>query len=98
MAYRITYESVEKPKSRFRLGRKGWVATALVLVLVLGAMAVKNSGLDFVKTYLLPGDPAVTAAALEDLAEDLQQGESLIAAFRAFCEEIIEHGTKMQLS
>ena len=98
MAYCITYESVKKPKSRFRLGRKGWVAIALVLVLVLGAMAVKSSGLDFVKTYLLPGDPAVTAAALEDMAEDLRQGESLFAALREFCEEIVEHGSKMQVS
>ena len=98
MAYRITYESVKKRKNRFRLDRRSWIATALVVVLVFGAMALKSSGLDFVKNYLLPGDPAVTAAALENMAEDLRQGESIIAAFQAFCEEIIEHGTKIQLS
>ena len=98
MAYRITYEFVGKRKNRFQVGRKGWISSTLVLALVFGAMTLKNNGLDFVKTYLLPGNPTVTAAALENMAEDLRQGESFIAAFRAFCEEIMEHGSKIQVS
>ena len=96
MGYRITYESVGKKRKSLGPGHKRTLTGVLVLVLVLGAMGIKSSGLDFVKNYLLPGDPAVTAAALEEMAEDLRQGESIVSAFRAFCEEIIENGKKME--
>ena len=41
--------------------------------------------------YLLPGDPAVTAAALENMAADLKAGQSVRDAITAFCAEIIAH-------
>jgi hypothetical protein len=42
-----------------------------------------------VQEVLLPGDPAVTAAALENMTEGLRSGESLLDAVTAFCREII---------
>lgn len=96
MGYRITYESVGKRKRVLRPPQNRMIVGGLVLVLVFGAMSIKSNGLEFVKNYLLPGDPAVTAAALEEMAEDLRQGESIVSAFREFCEEIIENGKKME--
>ena len=39
---------------------------------------------------LLPGDAAVTASALEDLARDLREGEKLSFALESFCKKVIE--------
>ena len=41
---------------------------------------------------LLPGDPEVTATALERLVETVSEGESIQTALTEFCREIIEHG------
>lgn len=38
---------------------------------------------------LLPGDPEVTAAALETLCHDLKNEVSIRAAFTTFCQTII---------
>jgi len=93
MSYRITYPSFGEEKKQ-PIAKRGWTgvaAAAFVAVLVIGAIAVKNTGLTWVKTYLLPGDPAVTAAALDGMVEDLRNGESIGEAVKTFCEEIIAH-------
>ena len=93
MSYRITYPSFGEEK-KLPVRRERWAgvaAVALVVILVFGAIAVKNTGLTWVQTYLLPGDPAVTAAALDGMVEDLRNGESLGEAVKTFCEEIIAH-------
>jgi hypothetical protein len=93
MSYRIEYGSggeLRKPCKKKGL----WARVAVVicvLSLVAGAMTIKNTGLSWVKTVLLPGDPAVTAAALENMAESIREGESLVDAVTAFCREIIEN-------
>ena len=96
MGYKIMYASFGEEK-KMPKGRGSWnkvAALLLVAVLLLGAMTVKNKGLRWVKDYLLPGDPAVTAAALEDMVTDLREGDSLFDAVTAFCREIMAHGTK----
>ena len=94
MSYRIRYPSFEKEKMylKGKHRRAGVVAGILTLILFFGAMSVKHKGLRWVQTYLLPGDPAVTAAALEDLAADLKEGENLKDAISDFCREIMAHG------
>lgn len=93
MSYRITYPSFgeEKKQPPAKRGWTGVVSAALVAALVFGAIAVKNRGLTWVQAYLLPGDPAVTAAALDGMVEDLRSGESITEAVKAFCQEIIAH-------
>lgn len=93
MSYRITYPSFGEEKKQ-PIAKRGWTgvaAAALVAALVFGAIAVKNTGLTWVQTYLLPGDPAVTAAALDGMVEDLRNGKSLGEAVKDFCQEIIAH-------
>ncbi len=94
MSYRVVYGSfhrdqpvkAKKPRSR------GAVAAVIVAVLVFGAMTVRLRGLPWVKEFLLPGDPEVTAMALEGLVQDLREGDTFGEAVTAFCREIMEHG------
>lgn len=92
MAYRISYDSVGKYRQKKEKNRKGIFIAVLVLVLVIGAITVKSVGLTWVQEVLLPGDPAVTAAALEGMVENLRNGENLYDAITAFCREIIKYG------
>lgn len=98
MAYNIRYVSFgeEKKQPKEAQWRKRIGAGLLIVVLLIGAMTVKHRGLPWVTEYLLPGDPAVTAAALEEMVMDLRDGESLHDAVTAFCREIMEHGAKDQ--
>ena len=98
MAYSIRYVSFgeEKKQPKNQKWHKKWIAASLILLLVVGAMAVKLGGLPWITDYLLPGDPAVTAAALEDMVTDLKEGDNLYDAVRSFCREIMDHGSKDQ--
>ena len=92
MGYRIEYDGIGIQKRRGEIKWRGWITLVCVLLLVVGAITVKTVGLQWVQEVLLPGDPDVTAAALEGLVDDLRQGDALGQAIRAFCEEIIANG------
>lgn len=91
MGYQIRYNNVGKLPKTCRRSWTGWVAGFLVLVLLAGAITVKAVGLRWVEEVLLPGDPAVTAAALEAMAEELHAGKPLGEAITGFCEEIMRY-------
>lgn len=93
MGYRITYENGTIRKKTVRTWRIHWkrwsvamasVALALMLILPGGRLAIRD--------LLLPGDEAVTAAALEGMIEDIQDGDSVGEALETFCREILTHG------
>ena len=46
---------------------------------------------NWVQEFLLPGDPAVTAAALENMVDNIKDGNSIAEAVTAFCREIVEN-------
>ena len=92
MGYRIEYGDMKVHKYRRRAKWGSWIAFACVILLVAGAITVKTVGLTWVQEVLLPGDPVVTAAALDGLVEDLRQGDTLGQAIKAFCQEIMENG------
>ena len=92
MGYQIRYDAIGIQNRKGRDKLRGWIASICVLLLIAGAITVKTVGLTWVQEVLLPGDPDVTAAALEGMVEDLRQGDSLGQAIRAFCEEIIANG------
>ena len=96
MGYRIEYNNIGRHGTKKTNKRAACIAAVLVLSLVFGAIAIKSIGLTWVKEVLLPGDPDVTAAALEALAEDLRNGESIADAVKAFCQEIVNHGTVLE--
>lgn len=91
MAYRIDYGSGSNQRKPLRKNIPAPVIkTALfVLALVAGAMAMKVVGLSWVRDVLLPGDPEITATALQNMTDNLRSGESLLDAVTTFCREII---------
>ena len=91
MAYRIQYDQVKAPAAG-KMDKRGWAAVMMVALAIAAAVTVKVVGLTWVQEVLLPGDPAVTAAALEGVVEDLKAGEGLLAALTAFCRYIMANG------
>ncbi len=91
MGYRIEYgsSSVQR-KPLKRKPHYAAIATAVgVLSLVFLAIAIKHAGLTWVRDVLLPGDPAITAAALENMVDSMRSGSSIAEAVTAFCQEIL---------
>ncbi len=95
MGYRIEYDAgtavTERTKSKDRKPKIKTAALLLVAGLVAGTL-VWPKGRAWARDLLLPGDEAVTAQALEDLAEDLAEGGPVSEAVEAFCRQIIENG------
>lgn len=91
MAYRVEYKSFgeEKKQTKAQNHKRAIIAASLVLALTGGALTVKLTGLPWIQKYLLPGDPDVTAAALEQMVEDLRSGSNIGDAVTSFCKEIM---------
>ena len=90
MAYRIKYNLVGPDRKTTQKSKRTWM---IVTALGIGGLMTIALHLPWARNLLLPGDSAVTAAALEGLAENLQQGESLMDAITVFCRNIIANGT-----
>lgn len=83
MHYRIVYG---KDKRRFPMltkRQKVMITTAAVCIAMTAVCLLWGT------QWLLPGDPQVSGAALENMADSLQNGESLADAVVAFCQEIV---------
>ena len=93
MPYRIDYLSggTRRRPLHTKLPRTAVKTAIIILALIAGALTVKIIGLPWVQEVLLPGDPAVTAAALENMTDGLRSGDSLVEAVTAFCREIIDN-------
>ena len=93
MAYRIDYSSGSL--QRKTVHRKPLVPTIktilFILALIVGAVTVKVVGFTWVRDVLLPGNPAVTATALQNMTDNLRSGDSLLDAITTFCQEIVAH-------
>ncbi len=91
MSYRIEYSTGCMERKAISKRKRRWpgIAGALGLFLVLTVLFWPQ-GRAALRDFLLPGNPAVTADALKNLAADLQSGESLSEAATAFCQQIIE--------
>ena len=88
MAYKVKY-GISRHEKKSRGGAmKKFLPVLLAMFLLLGAALATRQDISF--DWLLPGDPRVTAAALENLREDLASGEPLGEAVTAFCREIID--------
>lgn len=92
MGYRIAYENIGKRRDKKKRNWPSVIAVTCVGMLLTGAITIKSVGLKWVQEVLIPGDPAVTAAALEEMVAELRQGTSLTEAVTSFCQEIINHG------
>lgn len=90
MGYRITYEQsmIRTTFLTKRVGvrNKKWLVTIIICILI--GVTLSNGA---VRNFLLPGDPAVTQKALNDLAVNLKEGEPVSDAITAFSREILNN-------
>ena len=93
MGYRINYDQIEVKNAKQKSQKGKWISVCLIVIALICAISIKVVGLEWVQTVLLPGDPAVTAAALEGMVENLREGYSLIEAVTEFCREIVSYAT-----
>lgn len=87
MGYRVEYETPgQVPKKEKRVV----MLTAVFLVLFLLLVNLFwPQGAVLLRELALPGDAAITAAALEDLAADLGNGLEISDALESFCRKVI---------
>lgn len=90
MGYRVEYQQVKKARRGEK--RTSRLAALTVLCLFLFLLLVNGfwpRGAEALRDLLLPGDAAVTVAALEDLALELRTGEELSSALENFCRKVV---------
>ena len=99
MAYQISYGqdcATKTKKLELRLpkpGREVMLRAALVCSVILQLLTCLIPQVRLaVRNMLLPGDPEITATALERLVEAVSEGETIQTALTEFCREIIDHG------
>jgi hypothetical protein len=85
MAYKIIYPTVGKRNYPTRKPMPAWAFSGALLSAIFLVITIYNGSAN----WLLPGDPAVTEAALRKMIENLSQGEAFGDAVTAFCKEII---------
>lgn len=91
MGYQIQY-GPQKYRRREQKQRKvpKWLVIAICAALLTGGLTA--AGLDgYIRSWLLPGDPDVTGAALDQAVQNLRDGDPVGEVVTAFCEEIIAH-------
>ena len=91
MGYRVEYGPVKKVRGMEKRvsGGASLIAVCLLLFLVL-VSSFWPAGKEMLRKLIFPGDPVVTAAALEDLTESLRSGEDLSDSMAAFCIQVLE--------
>lgn len=97
MGYRVEYGPVKKVRGlEKRVSRvSSLIAVCLLLFFVL-VSSFWPAGREILQKLIFPGDPVVTAAALDDLTENLRSGEDLSDCMAAFCIQVLE-GAKLDM-
>lgn len=88
MSYRIDYQPTKKVRQLEKRTVPGAALAGVCVVLVLLALSLWPRGAEALRSLLIPGDAAVTVAALEDLAGDLRAGEGVQEALEGFCRQV----------
>jgi len=91
MGYRVEYQSVRKVRGVEK--RTSSLPALIGLCLMLFLLLVGSCwprGAQVLRGLVMPGNPSVTAAALEDFALELKAGEALPSALEGFCRRVIQ--------
>ena len=92
MSYQIQYNPDFwkcRPAKKGRLRSK---VNILGIILCVFALFISLRYGTTIKDFLIPGDPAVTTAAVDHLMDNLKEGNALKDALTDFCYEILECG------
>ena len=92
MGYRVDYGPVKQErKGRSSISRVLMLTAVCLLVFLLLVNSFWPRGAQVLRSFLLPGDAAVTAAALEDLSAALRNGEEISSALENFCRKVMDN-------
>lgn len=94
MAYQITYGPVKRKKEKQSI--KNWKIPLIVFLAVLLVSSLGALFREELLSFLLPGDPEVTAAALQTMAQQIGEGQRITDALTCFCQEIVENANFTQ--
>ena len=93
MAYQITYgQTVVKKMNilRIRFSKQNLLTACCVMLgIVLLAVCVFPQFRIGLRNMILPGDPEITASALENMVDAIGAGESIQTAITDFCRQIL---------
>ncbi len=91
MGYRVDYPQGSKVQNqRKRPSRVFPFTIFFFLLFLLFTSRYWHQGAEILQEALLPGDAAVTAAALRDLTLALKTGEPFANAFTDFCHQVMQ--------
>lgn len=88
MSYRITYGKQPRKYTRRHFSHKKAIICAACAIILLISLHLSGIGAAIWR-FLLPGDPAVTEAALFGIIENLRSGADLSDTVTVFCKEIL---------
>lgn len=91
MSYQVVYPGGQEKQPKKKPTAFVLMLCGCILAFVLLTARFWPEGAQAMQKLLLPGDAAVTAAALEDFAGELQAGEQLSGALENFCRSILEN-------
>ena len=92
MSYRIEYDGTVGKYEVRKIHSWRFPALYAVAILFLTAICVLNShSREVLRSFLIPGEDAVTVLAFQTMTDDLRSGAALGDAFRDFCRVVI-HG------
>lgn len=91
MSYQVVYPGNQEKQPKKKPAPFALMLCGCILAFVLLTVCFWPEGAQMMQKLLLPGDAAVTAAALEDFAAELQAGEQLSGALENFCRSILEN-------
>lgn len=92
MSYSIKYNPEKNKMYPLSVKRKPkWLMAALVAVVALFVLQRIDKN-QVIKSFLIPGNPEITAAAFSSMVDDIREGETVGKAVTAFCLEIIDNG------
>lgn len=91
MSYRIEYQQVKKVRGmEKRISRAAAMTALFFLLFVLLTGCLWPQGAEAIRSAIIPGDPAITTAALADFTLALKNGTPLSSAFSCFCDQIFQ--------
>ena len=96
MGYQISYgQAGMKKRRKWNIPKlkieKSKIMTVFCVILsaLLIAVCIVPQFRVYLRDLILPGDPAVTADALEEMVDAIGRGESVQAALTEFCRDIL---------
>ena len=90
MGYRIEYDG-RAGKYEVKPEGKGLPKVLLCGVILIAALMLWPQGTKMLRSFLIPGEDAVTVQAFQNMTNDLRSGATVGEAVEAFCRYVI-HG------